>query len=75
MGEEQEMKSLKLQNRRKDIFYPADWIAGVDYDEDINENDDDYEPEPEDNNEDDNEIADDEAYDRVDQAELDELLA
>ncbi|MGC9260522.1 MAG: hypothetical protein ACP5I8_10685, partial [Phycisphaerae bacterium] len=35
MAEEQGIKSLKLQNRRKTIFYPADWIAGVDY---MNEN-------------------------------------
>jgi hypothetical protein len=31
MAEAQGIKSLKLQNRRKTIFYPADWIAGVDY--------------------------------------------
>jgi len=55
MAEAQGIKSLKLQNRRKTIFYPADWIAGVDYYENNNneeENDDaDYvENEDNDNN-------------------------
>jgi len=39
MGAEQGVKSLKLQNSQKDIFYPIDWIAGVDYDE-LNQNND-----------------------------------
>jgi hypothetical protein len=77
MAEEQGIKSLKLQNRRKSEFYPADWIAGVDYeverddennDEVQNENDDD----DNDDNDDDN---DEEEYDRVDQQELEEILA
>ncbi len=40
MAEEQGIKSLKLQNRRKTIFYPADWIAGVDYVEEDNKDED-----------------------------------
>ncbi|MGC9176782.1 MAG: hypothetical protein ACP5F1_06890 [Thermoplasmata archaeon] len=82
MAEEQGIKSLKLQNHRKTIFYPADWIAGVDY---INENDDDND----DNNDNDNDetvtdenenemddTSDDaEQYDHVDQQEIEELFA
>jgi len=32
MAEAQGIKSLMLTNRLKTRFYPADWIAGVDYD-------------------------------------------
>jgi hypothetical protein len=31
MAAKQGIKSLKVQNRRKVNFFPADWIAGVDY--------------------------------------------
>jgi hypothetical protein len=88
MGEEQGIKSLKMQNLNKTLFYPADWIAGVDYekrtDEEIDQNvddynDDDYVP-PADDNDDieyvnDDEIDDEDRYDRVDQEEIDELLS
>ena len=77
MGEEQGIKSLKLQNCRKTIYYPADWIAGVDYDDDNEHEDENYDP-----NDNENEIEtyeddfDDEgAYDCINQDELDELLA
>ena len=92
MGEDQGMKSLKLQGRHKTYFYPADWIAGVDYqNENENYNDDDennyntntnnnendnesYENESEENeNEEDDELEDDN-YDRIEQAEIDEIL-
>jgi hypothetical protein len=33
----QGIKSLKVQNRRKVNFFPADWIAGVDYEPNNNE--------------------------------------
>ena len=39
MAAKQGIKSLKIQNRTKSAFYPADWIAGVDY-EDANIQDD-----------------------------------
>ncbi|MGC9237926.1 MAG: hypothetical protein ACP5GF_13725, partial [Thiomonas sp.] len=88
MAEEQGIKSLKLQNRRKTIFYPANWIAGVDY---MNDNDnDDYTNENDDDNDndnddvfdnDENEIETDnttddaEQYDHVDQQEIEEIFA
>ncbi|MGC8497837.1 MAG: hypothetical protein ACP5NL_07590 [Thermoplasmata archaeon] len=81
MAEEQGIKSLKLQNRRKTTFYPADWIAGVDYNNKNNDHDDedDTEYENEENNnleyEDDNAIEEEENFDRVDQQEIDELMA
>jgi hypothetical protein len=86
MGAEQGVKSLKMQNRRKDVFYPADWTAGVNYeannnnDENNDENNDDIEYEYHDENADvhydeDAELDDEEAYDRINQEEIDELLA
>ncbi|MGC9208134.1 MAG: hypothetical protein ACP5EO_13965, partial [Acidithiobacillus sp.] len=81
MAEEQGIKSLKLQNRRKTTFYPADWIAGVDYNNKNNDHDDedDTEYENEENNnieyEDDDAIEEEENFDRVDQQEIDEILA
>ncbi|MGC8547340.1 MAG: hypothetical protein ACP5MU_06795, partial [Thermoplasmata archaeon] len=84
MAEEQGIKSLKLQNRRKTIFYPADWIAGVDY---MNENDDDNDDDNDNDNdktdhddneneiETDNTTDDKEQYDHVDQQEIEELFA
>ena len=76
MGAKQGIKSLKLRNRRNDIFYPTDWIAGVDYAENANANDDNdnddnddenYDDEDHDDNDDhyydDADIEDDDAYD------------
>ena len=31
MAAEQDIKTLKLQGRDKEPLFPADWIAGVDY--------------------------------------------
>jgi hypothetical protein len=42
MAAEQGIKSLKLQGRNKVNLFPADWIAGVDY-EDNNDDDDEEE--------------------------------
>ena len=73
MAESQGIKSLKLSNRNKTNIYPADWIAGVDYE---NQNDDedgddrDYEEEVVD----DNDELDEDEYDRGDQQELDDIL-
>ena len=78
MAEEQGIKSLKLCGRNKIPLHPADWIAGVDY-EDPNQNeiedDEEYNDVLEDNYEYDEELDDDEAYDRIDQDEIDEILA
>ena len=87
MAHKQGMKDLKLQNRDKQPLFPANWIAGVDYedaDDTMDDNDEEYtetevdfdEDESQDNNyEWDDELDDEEAYDRMDQDELDELLA
>src|SRR6185369_4001366 len=81
MGAAQKVQSLKLQNCRKTIFYPADWIAGVDYAGDNNDDNDDNDDDNENENDgnvyydEDAELDDEEYYDRIDQAELDELLA
>jgi len=81
MAEEHGIKSLKLQNRRKTIFYPTDWIAGVDYEVNNNDNDNNDDDAEYNDNENNNEYADDDAiddeehFDRVDQQEVDELLA
>ena len=74
MGEDQGIKSLKLNNRRNIIYYPADWIAGVDYADatDANEDDDDSDSDDEEDNDNDND--NEEEYDRVEQDELDEIL-
>ena len=38
MAEEQGIKTLKITRRNKVPLFPADWIAGVDYEGDQNEN-------------------------------------
>ena len=78
MAMDQGMKSLKIEGRNRVAILPADWIAGVDYEGDNqNNNDDDTDEDYEDNDDDyeDDEYDDDEAFDRIDQEEIDELLA
>jgi hypothetical protein len=41
IAEDQGFKSLKFKNRKGAIFHNADWIAGVDYDETIQQDTDD----------------------------------
>ncbi len=69
MGLRQGIKSLKIKNKGKTIFYPADWIAGVDYEEDLN-------PQSDDDDDDDSDYSyssesDDESLDS-DDSELDD---
>ena len=71
LAHEQGITTLKLTGRNKINLFPADWIAGVEY-EDNNEN-------AEDLNDDtdhqlDAELEDDGVYDRIDQAEIEDLL-
>ena len=78
MAADQGIKSLKLQTRHKQPLFPADWTAGVDYElenetEDEN-NDPDYRITTPNYNYDD-ELDDETAYDRIDQAEIDDILA
>ena len=62
MGEEQGIKSLKLNNRHKTIYYPANWIAGVNYGGD-NENEDEYyDPNDEENENYEDDFDDDGAF-------------
>ena len=85
IAEDQGFKTLKITGRKRVVFHPADWIAGVDYedppeDENQAENEDDdaayndtdaaAEDDP---NEDD--LEDTKEYYQIDQAELDKLLA
>jgi hypothetical protein len=44
IAEDQGFKSLKFKNRKGAIFHDADWIAEVDYDENIQQEDDEDEP-------------------------------
>ena len=41
MAEEQKITSLKIQGRNKQPLFPADWLAGVDFEQHPNQNNDD----------------------------------
>ncbi len=69
----QGFKGLKFKNQHKDIFHDADWIAGVDYD-DNKLQEDEYHPEVDqqyDKNK--NELK--ECDDRIDPQEVDDLIS
>ena len=75
LAEAQGVKSLKITGRNKVRILPADWVAGVHYvsNEDENENDDkDYEEES--NEEESAEQNDVEEQEPITQGEIDELL-
>ena len=40
LAHKQGIKELKIQNRDKSIFYPSDWLAGVDYEPENDDSDD-----------------------------------
>ena len=79
MAKEQKMTTLKITGRNKHRIYPANWIAGVDYedqndeieDEDDEEYVDDVDP---DNYKYDDTLYNDAEYEFVDQDELDFLI-
>jgi hypothetical protein len=80
MADEQGIKTLKITGRNKIPIYPANWIAGVEYDADNeneidNEHNDEAYPEQEPDYDYDAELDDDEEYDRIDQGEIDEIMA
>jgi hypothetical protein len=79
MAAEQGIKTLKLTGRNKIPIYPADWIAGVEYDEnnetENDEHNDEAYPEQEPDYDYDEELDDDDEYDRIDQNEIDEIMA
>jgi hypothetical protein len=73
IAEDQGFKSLKFKTCKGAIFHDADWIAGVDYDENIQQDADDNEAyEDNENEEQDEEI--DEEYDRIDDEEIEDLI-
>ena len=90
LAESDGIKTLKITGKNKQPIYPANWIAGVDYepqnqnnDEEDDVNDDNYDDVPDLlprtaqdlDSDDEDDLDDDELYDRVDQQEIDELLA
>ena len=78
MAAKQGVKTLKLTGRNKISIYPANWIAGVEYDADKdndNEHNNEAYPEQEADYDYDEELDDDEEYDRIDQDEIDEIMA
>jgi hypothetical protein len=73
IAEDQGFKSLKFKNRKGAIFHDADWIAGVDYDENIQQDaDDDKAYKDDENEEQDKEIE--EEYNRIDDEEIKDLI-
>jgi hypothetical protein len=73
IAEDQGFKSLKFKNQTGIIFHNADWIAGVDYDENTQQEDDyDKDYDKEDNEDPDEEIQDDQ-YNRINEDELEDL--
>jgi hypothetical protein len=63
-------KSLKFKNRHGVIFHDADWIAGVDYDEN-DEDDDDYDDENQQEADDD---LNEEELEQIDPDEVEDLI-
>jgi hypothetical protein len=75
IAEDPSFKTLRFKNRKGTIYHKADWIAGVDYDENIQqdvEDDKAYDDDENDNQEEDQNIDDE--YDRIDEEELEDLL-
>ncbi len=85
MAYKQGFKELKFKNQHGVILHPANWIAGVDYENPNNENkdeeDEEYLPEEEELDDDDeleapeDNLNKEEMYDRVNQQEINELMA
>jgi hypothetical protein len=75
IAEDQGFKTLKFKNRKGAIVHDADWIAGVDYDDNIPQDAEDDKAYDDDENEDpeDDENIDDE-YDRINEDELKDLI-
>jgi len=80
MAYDQGIKTLKITNRRGNILPLADHIAGVEYDEDVDDNDDtdeDFEQDDESYYDPDQDFdeSDDDWFDTVDQDEVDDIFA
>jgi hypothetical protein len=75
IAKDQGFKTLKFKNRKGAIFHNADWIAGVDYDDNIPQDADDNEAYDDNENkepEDDENINDE--YDQINKDELEDLI-
>jgi hypothetical protein len=75
IAEDQGFKTLKFKNRKGTIYHDADWIAGVDYDENIQQDsqeDKAYEDDENENQAEDENINDE--YDRINEEELEDLI-
>jgi hypothetical protein len=73
IAEDQGLKSLKFKNCKGAIFHNADWIAGVDYDKNIQQEDDDDKAYDEEENEDLDEDIEDDQYNQINKNELEDL--
>jgi hypothetical protein len=73
IAEDQGFKSLKFENHKGAIFHYADWIAGVDYDENIQQEDDYGKDYDENDNKDPDEDIKEDQYNRIDKDELEDL--
>jgi hypothetical protein len=75
IAKDQGFKTLKFKNRKGAIFHNADWIAGVDYDDNIPQDTEDKEAYDDNENEDpeDDENIDSE-YDQINEDELKDLI-
>jgi hypothetical protein len=73
IAEDQGFKSLKFKNCKGAIFHDADWIAGVDYDENIQQEDDHDEDFDENNSNDPDEDIDDDQNDQIEKDKLEDL--
>ena len=78
MAAEQGIKTLKITGCNKISIFPADWIAGVDYEDNGDEENQEYDEEEEYLNDEPHQesaedLDDEEAYDGIDQEEIDDL--
>jgi hypothetical protein len=73
IAEDQGFKSLKFKNQKDTIFHDADWIAGVEYDENTQQEDDDNKDYDKEDNEDPDEDIEDDQYNQINKDELEDL--
>jgi hypothetical protein len=75
IAKDQGFKTLKFKNRKGAISHGADWIAGVDFDENIQQDTEDNKAYDDDENEDPEEAENiDNKYDWIDKDELEDLI-
>jgi hypothetical protein len=68
IAKDQGFKTLKFKNRKGTIYHDADWIAGVDYDKNIQQDSQDNEASEDDENKNQEEDENiDDKYDRIDE--------